>query len=81
MLFPSLYVTLGFLCWWLAIRRIDATMRCRRLDVAAYVFLEEALTLITVYIVIKMDSPSAVFLYAIGSALGAFFATRSGKER
>lgn len=78
-MFPSLYVALGFLCWWLAMRRIEAARRRNRRTVAAYVFMEEGLTLLSVYVVIKMDSVAAVALYAVGSAIGAYYGT--GKRR
>lgn len=74
---PLLYLLVGFLEWYLALRRTLACVRQERITLAIIVFIENFLGLLVLQSFIATGSWPVAIAYSIGGSLGALYSINS----
>lgn len=70
-----LFLGIGLISWYLALLRTLVCVRGQRLSVVGLVFAEELLSIATIYLLVADKNIYGALFYAVGGAIGAYFAT------
>lgn len=73
------YLLVGFVEWWIALRRQVAVIREERLLLCTLVFTENLLALVVLATFARTGNYWLAIVYSVGGALGALSVLRKGK--